>query len=94
MMNWWLILFCPNVVKKNPKFKGVDFLAGWIFHPVVRAIIKFRNHPNISAIRSKFNPQNVKSSSKVNTDDVSTEINKLVNKKSSTEADIVVKLLK
>ena len=79
---------------KNPKFKDADFLAGRISHPVVRAIMKFRNHPNISVIRSKFNPQNVKSFSKVNTDDVSTEINKLVHKKSNTEADIAVKLLK
>ena len=56
--------------------------------------MKFRNHPNISVIRSKFNPQNVKSFSKVNIDDVWTEINKLVHKKSNTEADIAVKLLK
>ena len=63
--------FFSNIVKnlKFPKFKDIDFSAKCIPHPALKAIMKFRNHPIVSAIRNAFNPQSF-SFSKVSVDDV------------------------
>ena len=46
----------------------------------LKAIMRFHNHPSVSAIRSAFNPQSF-SFSKVSIDDVLKKINKLGNGK-------------
>ena len=49
------------------------FSAECISHPVLKAIVKFRNHPIASAIRNALNPQSF-NFSKVSVDDVLNEI--------------------
>ena len=48
--------FFSNVVKhlKIPEFKDTDFSAECISHPALKAIMKFCNHPSVSAIRNAF----------------------------------------
>ena len=87
--------FFSNVVKhlKIPEFKDIDLSAECISHPALKAIMKFRNHPSVSAIRNAFNPQSF-NFSKVSVDDVLKEINKLGNRKAIQNTDIPVKILK
>ena len=87
--------FFSNAVKhlKIPEFKDIDFSAECISHPALKAIMKFRNHPSVSAIRNAFNPQSF-NFSKVSVDDVLKEINKLGNRKAIQNTDIPVKILK
>ena len=84
-----------NVVKhlKIPELKDIDFSAECIPQPALKAIMKFRNHPSVSAIRNAFNPQSF-NFSKVSVDDVLKEINKLGNRKAIQNTDIPVKILK
>ena len=87
--------FFSNVVKhlKIPEFKDIDFSAECIPHPALKAIMKFRKHPSVSAITNAFNPQSF-NFSKVSVDDVLKEINKLGNRKAIQNTDIPVKILK
>ena len=87
--------FFSNVVKhlKISEFKDIDFSAECISHPALKAIMKFCNHPSISAIRNAFDPQFF-NFSKVSVDDVLKEINKLGNRKAIQITDIPVKILK
>ena len=63
--------FFSNVVQhlKIPEFKHIDLSGECISHPALKAIIKFRNHPSVSAIRNAFNSQSF-NFSKVSVDDV------------------------
>ena len=87
--------FFSNIVKhlKIPEFKDIDFSTECIAHPALKAIMKSRNHPSVSAIRSAFNPQSF-NFSKVSVDDVLKEINKLGNRKAIRNTEIPVKILK
>ena len=87
--------FFSNVVKhlKIPEFKDIDFSAECIPHPALKAIMKFRKHPSVSAITNAFNPQSF-NFSKVSVDDVLKEINKLDYRKAIQNTDIPVKILK
>ena len=78
---------------KIPEFKDIDFSAECIPHPALKAIMKFRKHPSVSAITNAFNPQSF-NFSKVSVDDVLKEINKLGNRKEIQNPDIPVKILK
>ena len=78
---------------KIPEFKDIDFSAEYISHLAFKAIIKFRNHPSVSAVRNAFNPQTF-NLSKINVNDVLKEINKLGNRKAIQPTDIFVKILK
>ena len=71
--------FFSNVVKhfKIPEVKSTDFSTECISHPALKAIMKFRNHRSVSAIRIAFNPRSF-SFSKVSVDDVLKEIKNLV----------------
>ena len=62
-----------------PEFKGIDFSAECISHPALKAIMKFRIHPSVSAIRKTFNA-GIFSFSKVSVDDHLKEIIKLGNR--------------
>ena len=50
--------FFSNVVKhlKIPEFKDIDFSAECISHPALKGIMKFHNHPSVSAIKNTSNP--------------------------------------
>ena len=87
--------FFSNVVKhlKIPEFKDINFSAECISHSALKAIMKFRNHPSVSAIRNACNPQSF-NFSKVSVDDVSKEINKLGNRKAIQNTGILLKILK
>ena len=52
-----------------PSSHVCDFSAECISHPTLKPIMKFRDHPSVSAIRNAFNPQSF-NISKVNVDDV------------------------
>ena len=54
-----IFIVFSSVVKlfKIPEFKDMEFLAECISHLALKAIIKFHNHPCVSAIRNAFNPQ-------------------------------------
>ena len=45
-----------NLVKhlKIPEFKDIDFSAECISHPALKAIMKFHNHPGVSAITNAY----------------------------------------
>ena len=51
-----LSLFFSNVTKhlKVPELKDIDFSAECIPHPALKTIMKFGNHPSVSAIRNAF----------------------------------------
>ena len=51
--------FFSNAVKylKIPEFEDIDFSAECISHPALKVIMKFHNHPSVSATRNTFNPQ-------------------------------------
>ena len=87
--------FFSNVVKhlEIPEFKDIDFSAECISHPALKALMKFCNHPNVSAVRNAFNPQS-SNFSKFSVDDVLEEINKLGNRKAILNTDFPIKILK
>ena len=87
--------FFFNVVKhlKIPKFKYINFSAECISRPALKARMKFRNHPSVSAVRNAFNPRSF-SFSKASVDNVLKEINKLGNRKAIQSTDITIKILK
>ena len=78
---------------KIPEFKDTDFAPECISRPALKAIMKFRNHPSLPAIRNAFKPQ-IFSFSKVSVDDVSKEIIKLGNRKTIQSTGIPEKILK
>ena len=59
----------------------------------MKAIMKFRNHPCVSAIRNAFNPQSF-NFSKVSVDVLLKETNQLGNRNAIQNTDIPVKILK
>ena len=75
------------------EFKDIDFSEECVPHPALKAIMKFRGHPSVSAITNAFNLQSF-SFSKVSVDDVFKEIKKLGNRKAIPKTDIPVKILK
>ena len=79
-----------NLVKhlKIPEFKDIDFSAECISHPALKAIMKFHNHPGVSAITNAFNPQSFNFSN-VSVDDLLKEINKLCSRKTIQNAGIL-----
>ena len=53
-----LFFFYRSTLKhlKIPEFKDTDFAPECISRPALKAIMKFRNHPSVSAIRNAFKP--------------------------------------
>ena len=74
---------------KIPELKNSDFSAECISHPALKGIMKFRNHPSVSAIRNAFNRQSF-NFSKISVDDVLKEINKLGDRKAMDSTDIPI----
>ena len=87
--------FFSNAVKnlKIPEYQEADPLANNISHPIFRAMMKFRNNPNVVAIKnlnsgSRFN------FCRVRVHDVEKEIRRLSTRKATQYSDLPVKILK
>ena len=79
--------FFSNAVKnlKIPEYQEADPLANNISHPIFRAMMKFRNHPSVIAIKNL---------NRVNVEDVEKEIRRLSTRKATQYSDLPVKILK
>ena len=87
--------FFSNAVKnlKIPAYQDADPLANNISHPILKAIMKFRNHPSIIAIKD-FNKNSRLDFCRVSVENVVTEIKKLSTQKATQSTDLPVKILK
>ena len=87
--------FFTNAVSKLniPKYEDGDSLAGNISDKTIKAIVKYRNHPSIVAIRHKCKSSSF-SFTRVQTEDIMKEINNLNNTKASLDTDIPTKIIK
>ena len=89
------IFFLSNAVKnlKIPAYQYADPLANNISHLKLKAIMKFRNHPIIIAIKD-FNKSSRLDFCRVSVENVVTEIKKLSTLKATQSIDLPVKILK
>ena len=87
--------FFPNAVKnlKIPEYQETDPLANNISHPIFKAILKYRNHPSIVAIKN-LNKGSRFDFCRVSVHDVVKEIKKLSTRKAAQYTDLPVKILK
>ena len=87
--------FFANAVKnlKIPEFSNSDLQAENISHPIFKAILKYKNHPSIIAIKNARNGPSFYFC-RVNVNDVRKEINRLKTRKAIQVTDIPVKILK
>ena len=88
------ILF-PNAVKnlKIRKFKNTNPLAERVSDPTLRAILKYKNHPSIVAIRKANNNFHFQFN-EVSVEKVYTKMKKLSPRKSAQSTDIPIRALK
>ena len=87
--------FFVNAVKnlKIPEFSNSDPQAENVSHPIFKAILKYKNHPSIIAIKNARNGPSFYFC-RVNVNDVCKEINRLKTRKAIQVTDIPVKILK
>ena len=87
--------FFANAVKnlKIPEFSNSDPQAENVSHPIFKAILKYKNHPSIIAIKNARNGPSFYFC-RVNVNDVRKEINRLKTRKAIQVTDIPVKILK
>ena len=87
--------FFSNAVKnlKIPEYQEADSLANNISHPIFRAMMKFRNHPSVIAIKN-LNSGSRFDLCRVNVQDVEKEIRRLSTRKANQYSDLPVKILK
>ena len=86
--------FLSNAVKnlKIPEYQETDSLANNISHPIFKAILKYRNHPSIAAIKN-LNKGSRFDFCRVSVQDVK-EIKKLSTRKATQYTDLPIKILK
>ena len=87
--------FFSNAVKnlKIPEYQEIDSLANNISHPMFKAILKYRNHPSIVAIKN-LNKGSRFDFCRVCAQDVVKEMKKLSTQKVTQYTDLPVKILK
>ena len=87
--------FFSNAVKnlKIPAFQDADPHTDNISHPIFKAIVKYRNHPSIIAIKD-FNKNSSFDFCRVSVEDIVKEIKKLSTRKATQSTDLPVKILK
>ena len=87
--------FFSNAVKnlKIPEYREIDSLANDICHPIFKAILKYRNHPSIVAIKN-LNKDSGFDFCRVSVQDVVKEIKRLSTRKANKHTDLPVKILK
>ena len=88
--------FFSSVVKNLniPSYEGCDPLSDNIFHPTLKAIVKWRNHPGILTITSEHENTPKFPFNFVSKEHVLEEIQMLDSSKIIQESDIPVKLIK
>ena len=88
--------FFSNAVKnlKIPEFKDINPLAENIPHPVFKAILKYKNHPSIIAIKNARRKGLGFYFSEVSVDDICKELKRLNSRKAAQNTDIPIKILK
>ena len=88
--------FLSNIAKnfKVPQYSNFDPIAQNIEDPTLKAIVKYKNHPNILTIQAKDKGKNKFSFTKVNTKDIEKEIFDLETRKASQISDIPTKIIK
>ena len=78
---------------KIPEYQEIDSLANGVSHPIFKAILKYRNHPSIVAIKN-LNKSSGFDFCRVSVQDVVKEIKKLSTRKANKYIDLPVKILK
>ena len=90
-----LNIFFSNAVKnlKIPRFSNTNPLAERLNNPTLKAILKYKNHPSIVAIRNA-NDNSHFHFNEVSVEEVYKEIRKLIPRKSAQSTDIPIRVLK
>ena len=90
-----LNLFFSSAVKnlKIPEFGDTNPLAERLSYPVLKAILKYNNHPSVAAIRNANNNSHFHCN-EVSVQEVYKEIRKLSTRKSVQSTDIPIRVLK
>ena len=86
--------FFSNIVKdlKIPEYENFDHSFENVEDPVLRAILKYKNHPSITVIKKKAK-NSVFSFYEVDKDKIKKEINRLNKNKASRKSDIPIKII-
>ena len=94
-MQRFLNNFSSNAVEnlKIPEYQEADPHANNISLLIFKAIMKFRNHPSITAIKN-LNKDTRSDFCRVSVEDVVKEIKKLSTEKGTQSTDILAKILK
>ena len=92
--NTEILKFFSNAVKnlKISEYQEADPLANNISHPIFRAMMKFRNHPSVIAIKN-LNSGSRFDFCRVSVHDVKKEIMRLSTRKATQYSDLPVKIL-
>ena len=99
-LNWKLqrlsLFFFGNVIKNLmiPKYSEYDSSIDRVENCTIRAILKYRNHPSILAIRERKKAQKKFCFKEVSIEEIQKEILNLNNKKASQNSDIPTKIIK
>ena len=88
--------FLSNIAKnfKVPQYSNFDPIAQNIEDPTLKAIVKYKNHPSILTIQTKYEGKNKCSFTEVTTQDIEKEIFHLETRKASQISDILTKIIK
>ena len=88
--------FFGNIVKNLniSQYFDLDFVIENIKDPTLKAILKYKKHPSIVAIRNKCNRNGIFSFREVNFKEIETEIRLLKLNKASQNSDIPTKIIK
>ena len=88
--------FFGNVIKNLiiPKYSEYDPSIDRVENPTIREILKYRNHPSITAIRERKKSQISFCFKEVSIEETQKEILNLNNKKASQNSDIPTKMIK
>ena len=88
--------FFSNIIKSLgiPQYKDAEPMGQNISDPVLKAIIKYRSHPSIKAIKEQCNTNVYFSFSQIGHDEIIKELNNLDTNKAIQNTDIPTKLIK
>ena len=88
--------FFSNVIKtlQIPQYNETELVSHKLGDPLMKAIMKYRFHPSIVAIKKKFNSGLSFSFSQVERHEIMKEINNLKTNKATQNTDIPTKLIK
>ena len=88
--------FFSNIIKSLgiPQYKDAELVGQNISDQVLKAIIKYRSHPSIKAIKEQCNTNLYSSFSQIGHDEIMKELNNLDTNKAIQNTDIPTKLIK